>query len=88
MGKSVIWKTEIGWKILCLGNWGIWKRVCPGFLKKLYLWKKYLCKMIKILKNCFLLMMMINLIGNLNYLIWSLFERNVLKIKDLNCCLC
>ena len=21
--KSVIWKTEIGWKILCLGNWCI-----------------------------------------------------------------
>lgn len=44
--------------------------------------------MIKILKNGFLLMIMINLIGNLNYLIWSLFESNVLKIKDLNCCLC
>ena len=33
-------KTEIGWKILCLGNWCIWKRVWPGFLKKLYIGKK------------------------------------------------
>ena len=59
-----------------------------GIFKEIIYREKYLCKMIKILKNGFFLMMMINLIGNLNYLIWSLFERNVLKIKDLNCCLC